>query len=78
MITTTWRILWIPVAGATLIFRVGEADGRFRVVSGTSARHCSVRPVVNVWRTEKVASLASLGRATVIQRGPTRRWSEIG
>ena len=56
MMTTTWRILWIPVAGAILIFRTAEDEARFLVVPGTSARHCSVRPVVNVRCSEKVRS----------------------
>src|SRR6185437_8175618 len=75
MITTTWRILWIPVAGAILILRTGEAEPRLRGVVGTIARHCSMRPVVNVWAIEKVEPSATRGRAAVTQRGPTRRWS---
>ena len=75
MMTTTWRILWIPVAGAILIFSAGEAEPRLRTVVGTIARHCSVRPVVKAWATEKVESAPIWGRWTVTQRGPTRRWS---
>ena len=43
---------------------------------GTIARHCSVRPVMNACATENVALRFSRGRATVCQRGPTRRWSD--
>ena len=76
MMITTCLILWIPVAGAILILTVGEAPERLRTVVGTIARHCSVRPIVNLWELEKTAPRFSLGRATVTQRGPTRRWSD--
>src|SRR5947209_9428224 len=75
MMITTWRILWIPVAGTIRIRRTGDDEPRLRGVVGTIARHCSVRPVVNAWAIEKVESWPTRGRATVTQRGPTRRWS---
>ncbi len=76
MMTTTCRILWIPVSGAILMFTVAEAAPRFWADEGTIARHCSVRPVVNACASEKVELRFNRGRATVCQRGPTRRWSE--
>ncbi len=75
MMTTTCLILWIPVSGAILILTVGDVAARLRMLVGTVARHCSVRPVVNVCGAEKLPRF-SLGRATVTQRGPTRRWSD--
>ena len=55
----------MPVAGAILIRTTGEAEPRLRTVVGTIARHCSVRPVVNVWETENVESAAQPGAAHV-------------
>src|SRR5581483_5552154 len=57
------------------IRRTGDTEPRLRGVVGIVARHCSVRPVVNAWAVEKVDLLPTRGRATVTQRGPTRRWS---
>ena len=77
MMITTWRILWIPDSGAILIFNVDESAARLWIVAGASARHCSVRPVVNVCGVEKLPLRVSRGRATVVQRAPLRRWSEM-
>ena len=76
MMTTTCRILWIPVSGAILILTVADAAPSVLTDAGTIARHCSVRPVVNMCATEKLALRFSRGRATVSQRGPTRRSSD--
>ena len=39
MMTTMCRILWMPVAGAILIFKADEIDAGLRGLAGTSARH---------------------------------------
>ena len=77
MMITTCLILWIPDSGAILIFNVDESAARLWIVAGASARHCSVRPVVNVCGVEKLPLRVSRGRATVVQRAPLRRWSDM-
>ena len=37
MMMTTWRILWIPVAGAILIFTTADEDPRLRTDAGKIA-----------------------------------------
>ncbi len=69
--------MWIPVAGAILIFSVGEMPRRLWIEAGAVARHCSVRPVVNVWLAEKLPSRPTRGLAIVSQRAPERRWSAM-
>ena len=75
MMMTTWRILWIPVAGAILIFTTVEEDPRLRMDAGRTARHRSVRPVVNLWFSENAPPARTREPDIVTQRRPSRRWS---
>src|SRR5437763_1625137 len=73
MMTTTCRILWIPVAGAILTFSGAELDSRFRVSVGSRTRHCCRPLLMNLNEVAKLESARRRGCDSVRQPPRARR-----